>query len=82
VSTEATTRARARALQTARVVTLGLALAGTAAGCDFATDTYCHYFPDNETCCLRLEAHVWNASTHRCETPPMPPFVGPMVPPS
>jgi hypothetical protein len=78
-------RARERALRTARVVTLGLALTGTT-GCETVTDAWCTVFHDNRTCCARSGYETWNETTHRCEpmAPPRsyPPVPGPMVPPS
>lgn len=77
--------ARARALRTARVVTLGLALAG-ASGCTQVTDAYCGVFPGSETCCTRMPGYTWDPATRTCNASlaPIvapPPFVGPFVPP-
>jgi hypothetical protein len=71
--------ARARALRTARVVTLGLALAQTA-GCESATNAYCDVFPGSETCCARNPGHTWDPATRTCNVSVMP-VVGPVVPP-
>lgn len=79
------TRARARALRTARTVTLGLALTAGAAGCTEVTDLYCETFTQGAMCCNRIPGHAWNAATNHCDSVPIytpPPFVGPRVPPA
>lgn len=71
-------QARARALRTARVVTLGLALAGTS-GCEQVGDAWCNVARDTRYCCDRTGYSQWNETTHRCEVMAVP---GPIVAPT
>ena len=73
------TRARARALQTARAVTLGLALGAAAAGCEATTNAWCDVFTDTRYCCYRAPGRSWNTTTNRCDV--ALPVVGPIVAP-
>lgn len=74
-------RARARALATARAITLGLAVAGAAgvSGCETLEARYCEHFPDTERCCSRAGGS-WDAAGHTCIY--AMPVVGPLVPPA
>lgn len=72
------TRARSRALRTAQVVTLGLALTGVA-GCEQVSSTWCGVFRDSRYCCERTGYSMWNETTHRCEVRAVP---GPIVAPT
>lgn len=78
---DAATRARRRALRTARAATLGLALAAGVAGCEAATNAWCDAFAQSRMCCERAPGRHWDAATARCEITMPPPFVGPIVAP-
>ena len=71
--------ARHRALAAARAVTLGLAIAGSASGCErglaSAGDVYCDVFSQGRFCCERRGGH-WDG--HTCQVLVVP---GPFVPP-
>lgn len=71
--------ARARALRTARAVTLGLALAATVPGCQAMTNAWCDVFTETRTCCDRAIGRYWDTSTNRCVA--AIPVEGPIVPP-
>jgi hypothetical protein len=76
------------ALETARVVILGLALTG-AAGCHAALDAYCDVFEETPACCAHRNGHssapmgsgpwTWDRSSGACvrlymaPLPPGPP---------
>lgn len=74
--------ARARALRTARVVTLGLALGASTPGCTAATDLasnlYCDVFTSTRFCCERTGYSYWDAATNTCHVRAVP---GPLVAP-
>ncbi len=73
-------KARARALSTARAITLGLVI-GASSGCEQLADRYCQTF-DTSYCCTR-SGGTWDPATSVC-IPPTPVFAmpGPFVPPS
>ena len=79
---DAVESARARALRTARVVTLGLALGASAPGCtaasDLASNLYCDIFTSTRFCCERTGYSYWDAATSTCHVAAVP---GPMVAP-
>lgn len=71
--------ARARALRTARAVTLGLVVGAGSAGCDLVVDQGCRVFDRTQYCCER-RGDYWDPYAHTCTTPiPVP---GPFVPPA
>ena len=71
--------ARARALRTARVVTLGLALAGAAGGCEQVGNAWCSVARDTRYCCERTGYSSWDETSHTCVVRAVP---GPIVAPT
>ena len=74
-------KARERALAAARAVTLGLAIAATASGCEQVADRACRFsFAENtHYCCERSGGH-YDAPSGTCMFPVMGPFVPPDLP--
>lgn len=72
-------RARQRALAAARAVTLGLALASTAAGCDAVIDRACGSVAENTRYCCDRRGFSYDDTAGVCR-PPLP-VPGPFVPP-
>lgn len=73
-------RARQKALQAARAVTLGLAIAGTTAGCDVVLDRACTFAENTRYCCERLgDGRMYDETAGVCRPPQIVP--GPFVPP-
>ncbi|UJR85269.1 hypothetical protein [Sandaracinus amylolyticus] len=70
--------ARRKALQAARAVTLGLAIATTAAGCEQVIDRACGFAENTRYCCERRH-FMWDSSASVCR-PPLP-VPGPFTPP-
>lgn len=71
-------RARARALRTARAVTLGLALGAGVAGCETTANLYCDVFTSTRYCCERTGYSTWDATAGTCRVLAVP---GPIAPP-
>ncbi|AKF11307.1 hypothetical protein [Sandaracinus amylolyticus] len=71
--------ARRKALQAARAVTLGLAIAATTAGCEQVVDRACAFsFTENTRyCCERQPLSYYDPATRTC----MRAMIGPFVPP-